>query len=313
MKSDNTFLEEFNWLRANNPQALNESKTKSINETIQDHFQDTSFNTERENLIRLPDSFFDTDRFDSEMEVKVPLMDEEAKGVNNLYFNEVASNHIFEEKELAALTADFGNDAFGFYLPMHSFFKSKGSPWGIYLFLDIIFAQAKKLHKTFAKLNLMNMYLLYSQCVYRHELFHYQTERFATSLEVLNRKAYYLKYQEEIYSKYALTEDWLEECLAESAVLKSRMITNKVGIDSKLRNQIYEFDLKNMPPGYRDYECKKYNGSKNAHKYLSSQIIHLENAQPLPTSILNIKTSFAVNDKTVPLYAVLGLNKRRIH
>ncbi len=147
--------------------------------------------------------------------------------------------------------------------------------------------------------------------VYRHELFHYETERFATKLELTTHHPHYINLGE-INKQVAFTKDWLEEALAESAVLSSRLIKNRTKIDSKLFRKIYEYDLRFMPPGYADYACTSYGGPYRAHTYFAGQIIEMMRHPTIePTDMLTIKNEFSSDDYAVPLYLVTGFNNIR--
>ena len=63
--------------------------------------------------------------------------------------------------------------------------------------------------------------------VYRHELFHYHVERFATRLEVLYRHPTYRPYVEDVRHKVAGTSRWLEEALAQAVVLNSSLVSKR--------------------------------------------------------------------------------------
>jgi hypothetical protein len=97
--------------------------------------------------------------------------------------------------------------------------------------------------------------------------------------------------------------------LAEASVLNSRLIKNRTGIDSKVLREIYEYDLKFMPPGYRDYACKYYGGPDEAHKYFAAQLIEMNHKpQTRSTEMHTVKSEFSSDDFAVPLYFVTGFN-----
>jgi hypothetical protein len=108
------------------------------------------------------------------------------------------------------------------------------------------------------------------------------------------------------------TDEWLEEALAESAVLSSELVKNRTGLKPKLIRKIYEYDLDFMPPGYRDYKCLNFGGPVKAHQVFSGQLIenNLEPKHP-PTPLFGVKNEFVSMDKKVPAFLVTGFNKLR--
>jgi hypothetical protein len=305
--SDKTFVNEFKWLLQNLPEALDLKENNHISDIISNHFQGIE-NIEVDNSIEV--FAVNSDYFENIFEESILFISESRNpGTLNFYAEE---SH-FEGWLIEELIHQMGNEAFGFYLPMHKFFANKHNNWGIYLFPELIVSQAKRLQQKFnSKISIDSCIRLYGYCIYRHELFHYHTELFATAQEVLIRKPFYLNYSKNIYTKYAQTEDWLEEALAEASVLNSRLVSSRSVVNSKLLKLIYEHDLKNMPPGYRDYRCSNYGGSKIAHQFLASQIIHGENYRPTTTQLHTVKSSFISKDKNVPVYFVKALKAKRI-
>jgi len=214
------------------------------------------------------------------------------------------------DKEITTkLIQQFGREALGLYLPFHFYYKCN---WGIYLFPELIRRQALSLYEVFKhKISIEQIKAFYMIAVYRHELFHYETERFATKLELTTRNPHYIR-GHEMYQKLANTEHWLDEALAEASVLNSRLIKNRTGINSKILREIYEYDLQFMPPGYRDYACKYYGGPDEAHKYFAAQLIEMNHKpQTRSTEIHTVKSEFSSDDFAVPLYLVTGFNKIR--
>ena len=62
---------------------------------------------------------------------------------------------------------------------------------------------------------------------YRHELFHFHVERFATRHEVLARTAVYKPYDFDVFRPLAWTSTWLEEALANAVVLESKLVKDR--------------------------------------------------------------------------------------
>jgi hypothetical protein len=307
--SEKTFQAEFDFLLNYVPNALDLKHNINPEDYFADYFQEETLmemavksDTNSIRIIPLPINF------EKEIWNEPKLADEKRDSINTL-FNAALESPI--SRELVQYYVDlFGRHAFGCYLPMHKFFLNKRTPWGIYLFPEMIGANYTKLlsfvlKKEITKQNLLKLYVY---CVYRHELFHFHTEFFATNFEVSIRKPFYKLHNEEVYERDRDTEDWLEEALAEATVLESRLVANRAGIKKPLLKKIYKEDLKTMPAGYRDYDCKKFGGPNQAHSVLAAQILHLSEEHPVPTSKFTIKATFNQKDIQVPVYMVIGLN-----
>ncbi len=214
---------------------------------------------------------------------------------------------------LANLITDFGKDAFGCYLPMHAFYQSASTPWGIYLFPELIIEQATQLHGEINEgLQWWEHIVFYLYAVYRHELFHFQVERFATRLEILFNRAFYKPYRLNVSDEVCNSEDWLEEALAENSVLNSRLVANRTGISGKTFRKIYAHDLQNMPPGYRDYHCQSHGGPEQAMRKFTAQVAS-GTVEPdrYPTNLMTIRTEYAYPDQRVPGYFMVDPEVRR--
>ena len=150
----------------------------------------------------------------------------------------------------------------------------------------------------------------YAYCygVFRHELFHHQVERFSTKHEILTHTVNFKRYREEVNIPCSGTENWLEEALAEATVLKSVHVFRNIDMSAKDFKELYQFDLKQMPPGYRDYHCRKFGGPAKAHKLFASQIIQTQiNPYPAPgTAMCTVSSNeFSKSWKEVPIYMVM--------
>src|SRR5262249_43258767 len=108
--------------------------------------------------------------------------------------------------------------------------------------------------------------------VYRHELFHYHVERFATRLEVIQRVPVYRPYVDGVFARVARTDQWLEEALAQSTVLRSHFVARHGGFSRKLITAILRDEFLRFPAGYRDFDCKRYKGSERAHRAFGAQV-----------------------------------------
>jgi hypothetical protein len=209
---------------------------------------------------------------------------------------------------ITGLIRKFGRDAYGCYLPFH-YYKDC---WGIYLFKEIIEKRVSELYEIFRnEISLKDLKKMYMYAVYRHELFHYHVERFCTKLEIAIKQPVY-KNSRVMAELVRGTDEWLEEALAESAVLSSELVKNRTGLKPKLIRKIYEYDLDFMPPGYRDYKCLNFGGPVKAHQVFSGQLIenNLEPKHP-PTPLFGVKNEFVSMDKKVPAFLVTGFNKLR--
>lgn len=225
----------------------------------------------------------------------------------DLFHHQLPNNeHDEASYPLEELMSIFGREAFGLYLPFHYYDRC----WGIYLFEELIKSRVTELHKIFSdKISREALKVLYRYAVYRHELFHYQVERFSTKIEIINKRKVYDP-SRELFSQVRNTEDWLEEALAESSVLKSSLVSRRTGLKAKIINQIYLEDLRNIPPGYRDYHCNKYGGPKKAPQTFASQIIENKlKPEAIVTKMVSIKDEFISLDRRVPAYSVTGFNK----
>lgn len=306
----NTFKEEFAWLAQYLPEALGQDTGEG---NSQNNFQDTLQTIIREIENTREDRIANTIDF-----INFPN-EPEIVGWSS---NEVSFESLFEamvemynsnEGEipaatLAALTTELGRDAFGFYLSMHYYFKSKNTPWGIYLFPDLIMPWAKNLYLAKGKslgLSLRQVEYAFAYAVFRHELFHHQVERFSTKQEILTHKVNYKSYWNSVYRLTSNSEDWLEEALAEATVLNSVHVFHNIDINASTFRKLYEFDLKRMPPGYSDYHCNKFGGYENAHRLFASQIAQCK-IEPIPapaTSICTVNANeFSTSWKKVPIY-----------
>ena len=312
-KSNLTFSDDFLFIKENIPSAIEDHNFNKI--PIPDNmalelFGDLDFDSNIEFVVDFSDFLNQFDNFD---------------GINeydqNMFFDQPnlsQSSQNIRRSKFQKLIDDYGKEVFGMYLPFHYYYKS--GKWGIYLYVDIINDRAYELYKqqhNFFQpkdfLSLNEIKKLYYYAVYRHEFFHYQTEVYTTRAEILSQKPLYINYNRYVKKFVQNSSDWLEEALAESSVLSSRLVTKITKISSKSLKALYEYDLKFMPPGYRDYKCIKYGGSVGAHIHLASQIIQ---TKVNPTFFLpekhTIKKDFLHDYKEVPIYLVRFNRKIRI-
>jgi predicted RNA binding protein YcfA (HicA-like mRNA interferase family) len=113
-------------------------------------------------------------------------------------------------------------DICAWYQPIHFF----GYEWGIYIREDCLKIQALKIayafykyphftHTSLSPQELARIFLRASFfCFFLHEHFHHKVESFAIRLLVASDRPVYHAYKKNIYRKYYLTSDCLEESLA---------------------------------------------------------------------------------------------------
>jgi hypothetical protein len=303
-RTDETFTQEFDFLRHFNPYALDD-KCKSFDQILPDGFLQTIPN--ETNLIGTisPVSY----HFDIQLINSTKLLNLKNYDFNNLlHVLENIGKTDWDESVTNQLMIQFGSEAFGMYLPFHNYHNCR---WGIYLFPEIIIGHAHSLFDFFKSENYSfnEILIMYFFAVYRHELFHYQTERYATKLELITHQPHY-RSLDIIREQVKNSEDWLEEALAEATVLDSLLLANRSHMSMDRIRRVYKHDLERMPSGYRDYKCNKYKGHHQAHLHFASQIKEMKTIPgfKLP-ELFTIKGEFASNDFSVPLYFVTGFNK----
>ena len=216
-------------------------------------------------------------------------------------FKDLLSEGIANRTRIPNLTAKFGVDAFGTYLPWHAYAKSSETPWGIYVFLDNLIDWTCHVYKTQTlpkKTTPIAVFNFLFNVVLRHELFHYHVERFATRLEVLYRRPTYRPYVENVRYKVAGTTQWLEEALAQAVVLNSTLLSSRTGFSKKRSQKILIPIFRTFGPGYRDFECKTFRGPQVAHTILGAQIAraqinveHGAEATPIATPLKEYSSS----------------------
>jgi hypothetical protein len=225
-----------------------------------------------------------------------------------------ASGRFQDPGKLGALTAKFGTDAFATYCPWHACFRSSGTPWGIYMFLEKLLDWACLLHASGEflpnpKPALIAVFRLLWYLTYRHELFHFHVELFAARLESALRKPVYRPYVTYVRTKVANGPEWWEEALAQAVVLRSTMVKRALAIDSSYLNRYVVPYFRTFPEGYKRFECKGVSGGlEGAHETLSAQIARAQVAIPLEernTAIALAKSEYRVKDDSVPGYLIL--------
>lgn len=99
--------------------------------------------------------------------------------------------------------------------------------------------------------------------------------------------------------------------MAEASVLENVLVQKRTGIKPTIIKNIYKYDLQFMPPGYKDYDCKKYGGPAKAHKTFAAQIVG-GSIKPnhKSTALFTVKGEFGADDKKVPVYMVTDIGKK---
>lgn len=299
--TDETFSKEFNFLRSFNPYAL-EDKCKRFEDHFPDGFLETiRGGTNELNPVINYHSELRSRRVDSSM-----LLDVKNYKFSHL-FAELKSigSAGWDESITRNLISQYGMDSFGIYLPFHNYHNCN---WGIYLFPEIIYHYAELLHAHFrnSDYDFDKMLIMYFFAVYRQQLFHYQTERYTTKLELITHQPHFRRLSQ-INEQVKNSEDWLEVAISCATVLDSRLVSNRSDMGIQKIRDVFIYVLKSMPAGYCDYSCVKYKGLHKAHLHFASQIKEM---LVIPGFILpdlfTIKGEFGSNDLSVPLYFVTG-------
>jgi hypothetical protein len=306
--SNNTFLEEYQFLKMHLPKAL----LKPENDTINKLHSDELFHSIDDYLrANSEEKFTQTDLIEYSRPTTTSI-NGKAEKFQDLYkhlFSDFNDDIIADSNLIDKLIKDLGRKAFGSYLPMHSHFENKRYPWGIYLFPQFILGRSQQLYNEIGKklkVKLEDIKYAYSYAIFRHLLFHHQVERFSTKHEILTQTVNYKKYRKKVYDETAKTKEWLEEALAEVAVIRSTHINNNVAMDKSTFQELYKYDLQSMPPGNRDYDCGSFGGQDAAQKYFVSQVIQCKiNISAPSTAICTINANENnLPIKHVPIYKV---------
>ena len=309
-----TFQDEFNFLYKNMPTALygnkswhngDENNPVDDNDLIEDYLKQIGKIKGFGNTIALTPG--------SEPDARVPFFSNIEELIEYLVNLILQSESRYGTADLAL---EIGEDCFGMYLPMHAFYKSEKTPWGIYLFPSLLKDRAIWLYEKFKdkypELNLEDFVRLKVHGTFRHEVFHYQVERFATKLEILTRTPVYKPYNRIVKNQVRGTDDWLEEALAEAAVHKSRFIGSKTEMSKNFISKVLKVCSDNKAAGYRDYACKKFGGPEKAHLRFAAQIASQE-INPIlnSTPMASVKQEFISNGLEVPIYIYHHSDKKR--
>lgn len=214
-------------------------------------------------------------------------------------------------RHLGGLTVSFGTEALGTYVPWHVSVNSRGTPWGMYFFLDMLIGWAIDLYENSTNLPkpkppIGEVFRLVFIATYRHELFHFHVEQYATKQEVLQRRPIYKPYVEGVRTKVARTERWLEEALAQAVVLESRFVGRQVGMKKAQLQSVLAPEFRRFPAGYRDFDCKTFGGPEEAHCLLAAQIVTASEKPSFhATGLITPKVEYGTNANTVPGYIAI--------
>jgi len=181
------------------------------------------------------------------------------QNVTDIHDFEDTYNSDKREKLLDEIRKTNGLDAIAWYAPYHLYDDQN---WGIYFdsagldqFAWIIYEELRSV-----KYNTrINPFTFAGQLafgsVYAHELFHAKVEAALSWLELTSSEPRYISFKENVYNKLRLSEDWLEEALANWSSLewvKCYASQNKLNdIDNLLT--CYQQILDLSPPGYKEW------------------------------------------------------------
>ena len=157
-------------------------------------------------------------------------------------------------------------DFCAWYQPIHFF----GPDWGIFVREDCVIDQAKNIArfipisevKRFSPHQFSTMMLKASfACLFLHEHFHHKVESFSLRLHVVTGVPKYLNYKKTIYRKTLLTDDCLEEALANADICQ------------RITDEPYNNSFKTLTPFVKKYLHNSFNfdppGYRMASEYLS--------------------------------------------
>jgi hypothetical protein len=220
------------------------------------------------------------------------------------------SQTLSDEGKARSLTAQFGTEAIGTYCPWHAYGESARTPWGIYILLDRFFDTVCDLYTSgeffpAPKPLLVSVIRFLWWTTYRHELFHFHVEVFATRLESALRTPFYRPYVELVRARVVNTPECWEEALAQAVVLESRMVKQNAGINSKYMKEYVVPYFRTFPDGYRHFECLSVGGPEAAHRLLSAQIARAKIDLPkheCNTGLSLAKNEYSSDHRSVPGY-----------
>jgi len=157
-------------------------------------------------------------------------------------------------------------DFCAWYQPIHFF----GHGWGIFVREDCVINQAKIIASFIPKSEIYGlsshqfskMMLKASfACFFLHEHFHHKTESFGIRMHVASGIPKYLDYKKNVYRKTLLTDDCLEEAMANADIFQ------------RIVDDPYSQSFKKLMPYIKDYLSHSFQfdppGYRKASEYLS--------------------------------------------
>lgn len=135
-------------------------------------------------------------------------------------------------------------DCFAFYLPFHYYHPTW---WGVYLTLEgVVWLAGEIIRRSEGKVSPETAVQASRLFLYYHEAFHHKTECFATRLELTHRRPFYKTGFERLYQKTFMTDECLEEALANAEALNKRSDLQR----DPAADQALEGYVLDSPPGY---------------------------------------------------------------
>jgi hypothetical protein len=254
--------------------------------------------------------------------------------------NEFPPDHQFEE---------LGVEAYATYLPIHFFPEDSWSDakWGIYISEDGVDSLAGLLQQAYrnaygppSPATKASFRQVAFEVLLRHEMAHFKIESFALNAEIYRREAVYVPYLEKVYRETYKRDDCLEEALANSTVINSRVV-------KKLIDDLYPGDqyrgktsdwsrviacafFDHQPPGYTNYKLlqgwtdaeKEEDGRvgrtssfrRRAMNYLCNQIVTGTigpQKEIIPFFAFSPDNYFLRAESLVPIYVISTLDEER--
>ncbi len=238
---------------------------------------------------------------------------------------------LFREKP-PELLADFqsgksescnrGLDIYAYYLPIHFYYHPDPdqSAWGIYIkqsdivkIAAALMAYAERTHGPAQHITSF-LHAAY-EILWQHEMLHFKVEAMALHAQTLTGKALFVPYHYQVYRTTFLTDNCLEEALANASVLNSTRIRQifshflypewqKKGGISNWKDVVINGLFKHQPPGYSNYEL--HNGPHQPMPAVRGKTREIKlwryTMNYLTNQLLTGKTSLSSQEQS-PLYA----------
>jgi len=203
------------------------------------------FDDPRRTDISSPSFVLETEEKDEIVMVEIDDLDNSVDDLELARLSDLVPSDVNERADRAKNDVkEYGIEAFGWYQPFHVW---SDETWGIYLQTDKIEDLASKLFSDGVK-HFGHALTLAIGIVYEHEYFHARSEASTTWLELVSHSEKYRSYKRGVYDALAMTENWLEEALANWTA----MMWVKNHRDENTFRIVQKF-LEFSPPGYRDW------------------------------------------------------------